>query len=148
MRIQTIVLSACLAAAPLAFAGKLVKWTDENGTVHYSDQAPPHAQVEKLNIRTGTSAPVSEKSGSEEKEPAKPDDAQKPQPRLEVESKESLAIKAKNCERARSNLAALESAARIREEDPATGQLRYLPDEEKKAKTDQSRKDVEKYCSP
>jgi Domain of unknown function (DUF4124) len=37
-----------LLAAPLAFAGTIYKWVDENGVIHYSDQ--PHPNAQKVQI--------------------------------------------------------------------------------------------------
>jgi hypothetical protein len=37
-----------LLAAPLALAGPIYKWVDENGVVHYSDQ--PHENAQKIQL--------------------------------------------------------------------------------------------------
>jgi hypothetical protein len=37
-----------LLAGPLAFAGPIYKWVDENGVTHYSDQ--PHENAQKLQL--------------------------------------------------------------------------------------------------
>jgi hypothetical protein len=37
-----------LLAAPLAFAGPIYKWVDENGVIHYSDQ--PHENAQKIHL--------------------------------------------------------------------------------------------------
>lgn len=37
-----------LLACPLALAGPVYKWVDENGVVHYSDQ--PHENAEKIHV--------------------------------------------------------------------------------------------------
>ena len=37
-----------LLACPLAFAGPIYKWVDENGVIHYSDQ--PHENSQKIHL--------------------------------------------------------------------------------------------------
>ena len=37
-----------LLVGPVAFAGPVYKWVDENGVIHYSDQ--PHENAEKLHL--------------------------------------------------------------------------------------------------
>jgi hypothetical protein len=43
-KLFTLMLLAC----PLAFAGPVYKWVDENGVVHYSDQ--PHENSQKIQV--------------------------------------------------------------------------------------------------
>jgi len=43
-KLFTLMLLAC----PLAFAGPVYKWVDENGVVHYSDQ--PHENAQKIQV--------------------------------------------------------------------------------------------------
>lgn len=43
-KLFTLMLLAC----PLAFAGPIYKWVDENGVVHYSDQ--PHENAQKIQL--------------------------------------------------------------------------------------------------
>jgi hypothetical protein len=43
-KLFTLMLLAC----PLAFAGPVYKWVDENGVVHYSDQ--PHENAQKIHV--------------------------------------------------------------------------------------------------
>jgi Domain of unknown function (DUF4124) len=43
-KLFTLMLLAC----PLAFAGPIYKWVDENGVIHYSDQ--PHENAQKIHL--------------------------------------------------------------------------------------------------
>jgi hypothetical protein len=67
-----IAVSLLLALSP-AWAGKLYKWTDENGTVHYSDKLPPET-VEKahqeINERGITTKQVNREKTEAEKQEA------------------------------------------------------------------------------
>lgn len=67
------VLLLCLAAS--AEAG-VYKWTDANGKVHYSDQPPPAAEVQKVPIRKpeGITAPEVPDERSTANRKNKPDD--------------------------------------------------------------------------
>jgi hypothetical protein len=53
---------ALLLTAPVSNAGKLYRWKDSNGNVHYSDQPPPGQQaaskVETRHFRNPAGAPV------------------------------------------------------------------------------------------
>jgi hypothetical protein len=59
------VLGLMILALSPAWAGKLYKWTDEDGTVHYSDKLPPDA-VEKAHQEMNTHG-VTTKSVNREK---------------------------------------------------------------------------------
>ncbi|SCX98541.1 DUF4124 domain-containing protein [Thiohalorhabdus denitrificans] len=66
-----LALGVCLAVP--ATAATVYKWTDEDGTVHYSDAPPPGQQdVERLEIESG--APRPEVGQEQESEPDQEED--------------------------------------------------------------------------
>jgi hypothetical protein len=79
---RLLIATALLLAAPLVMA-QAYKWTDANGTVHYSDAPPPQGTKYKKVTTTGTVEPLagaSEGRGSDttDKSPPSAASAQKP----------------------------------------------------------------------
>lgn len=63
------ILAALLAASPV-WAGKLYKWTDEEGNVHYSDKLPPEVvekEHQEMNSRGVTTKSVNREKTEAEK---------------------------------------------------------------------------------
>lgn len=54
---RLLIATALLLAVPLAMA-QAYKWTDANGTVHYSDSPPPQGTKYKKVTTTGTVDPI------------------------------------------------------------------------------------------
>lgn len=50
-----------LLVCPAAVAGKVYKWTDENGQVHYAEQKPAHFQPKEISVPENTGAGPSNK---------------------------------------------------------------------------------------
>lgn len=49
---------ACALAPVTAAAQQIVKWTDANGQVHYSDHAPPDQKITTVNLPPAPKAPL------------------------------------------------------------------------------------------
>jgi hypothetical protein len=54
----TLFLALLLGAA--AFGATIYKWVDEHGVTHYSDQAPPEQDAQKIETPTTPAAPATE----------------------------------------------------------------------------------------
>ena len=115
----TLILLASLAAGALAAAEpKVYKWTDENGTVHYSAEAPASGAQEVAIAKGPTLAP--------------------PAPAAAIEARPTPEESAKRCQQHRDNLKLLKNDAQpLTIEDKGT--MRSLTGEERKAQVDAAR---------
>jgi FKBP-type peptidyl-prolyl cis-trans isomerase len=150
MKPSSILAALLLAMPPLAASAEIVKWVDDKGQVHYSDQAPPQAKKAKtLNLPAAPSAPPpppAEAKSTAEKER----DFQ--QRRMDAEAAEKKAAEAqkqaeqdrRNCAAARSNLQSLESGRVVRYDE--NGEKVFLDDAQRAAAMEQARKDISQWC--
>lgn len=137
----TFSLSALVSSA---HAGKVYKWTDENGVVHYGDMRPDDVQSETLKVAPKSSAP---RTSPQEQLKALEEQKERSRQAKNEEDKEE-ARKQQNqqrCEQAKNNLQTMENNARIRIEE--NGELRYLTPEEISNKKDEMNKIIEEACS-
>lgn len=63
MKIRWLLILSLALAAPLSFAqdakpGKIYKWTDENGVVHYGGQPPEQGEAQEVRVRAEPVAPT------------------------------------------------------------------------------------------
>lgn len=127
----TCLLAAGLITAhtlPAQAATTLYKWTDEDGTIHYSER-PPTGQTEfekvSSNYAPETPAPSQDtQPDGEENDTTEPSAAAPTQPEAE-----DPAVVAERCAKARKNLEALTSFARIRVQE-SNGEFRFLNQDE------------------
>ncbi len=119
------------SAAP----GKVYKWTDDKGLVHYSERPPIGRQTEIVKPHIGHSDPVDYGAAFKDKgkEPDKNADAK------------ALPKDPNRCAAARKNLEILKTYGRIRIEGE-DGQLKYLTPEEKEQQTNEATKAIEESC--
>lgn len=146
-------LAICLLLTAISANAALVKWVDAEGKVHYSDSAPADVTAKKLRSSNGSegSAPAigapAQKSLAERETEWKKSQKTKEEAEQKVaKEKEAEQIKQKNCEGARSNLAAYENSPRMVQYD-ANGERTYLDDTARAQKIDEARKAVSSYCN-
>ncbi len=115
------------------------RWTDENGTVQYSDRPPEGVESEfiefaapRSSARSKSQGPVS--SAAEEQQAGKTFDEMEVLPEKDPEL----------CRQAQNNLKALE-AARIRITEP-DGTKRILTEDEKETQRANANKFIELHC--
>ena len=114
--------------------GKVYKWTDEKGQVHFSERPPLGTQTEVVKPQIGHSEPVNYETAAAEK--AKEEKA----------GTEKNALKdPERCEVARQNLEKLKTYVRIRIKDE-NGEYRFLTPEELTQKTNEASKAIEESC--
>jgi hypothetical protein len=140
---------------------EVYKWIDPDGTVQYSDQAPPGAvQEQTLGIKSGTSssaAPATEKAPPK---PAGPktyieQDAEFRKRQIEAEQKRAKEEKAladakereQNCERARASLRALQSGVRTTRTNEK-GEREFLDDNQRQQEIAAAQKATDSWCNP
>jgi hypothetical protein len=135
-----IVLGLCLSAG-VASAQNVYKWTDAQGTTHYTDQPPPKgSQVSLVKLRGGAEA--SQPAASPAPPPASGDaTAAAPSPLAAAEA----ATRARNCERAKENLTTLASGAMLVDSTDPTTAKRLQPYQVEDAKR-AAQGEVSTYC--
>jgi hypothetical protein len=132
-----VILGCCLMVTLCqgVAAAKVYTWTDEKGVTHYGEHPPQGATAKKINARTGHSEPTpTETPATPEKSPT-PSAEQAPQSTKDPE----------RCEIAKKNLETLKSNARVRVPD-GNGNTRFLLDEERQSKVDETEKVIEESC--
>lgn len=153
--IKSLIFLAACGLSLSATTEQLYKWVDQRGVTHYSKTAPtdPNASVNKtIAIRRSDSAAAKR----QQPEPEQPSElaassALESEQLLKQQQIEHQAqqqkVQQQNCLTARNKLTALENAGRVRQLDPANGQYRYLPDEEKLAQITRMRDYIRNRCS-
>lgn len=133
----TISLACYLLIASQAHsaAGKVYKWTDEKGLVHYSERPPFGTQTEVVRPDIGHSEPVNYETAITEK--AKEE-------KKAVTDKNALKDP-ERCDAARKNLDMLKTYTRIKVKGD-DGEYRFLTPDEKQQKTDEASKAIEESC--
>ena len=131
-------------------AGKIYKWTDAEGKVHYGSQKPAGAEVEKMKVDTsktgvdrGAKALDDLKQGVDDEAQRIKEEGIPPEP--PVPSLPTKEVK-KRCQSARQDLATIQSRGQLRERDEK-GNTRYVSDEEKQRRIKAAQKQVREYCN-
>jgi len=132
-----------------ALAGKIYKWTDSEGNVHYGER-PPSSQAREVEIRK---APPSSRgaapAGNSLQETNKLLETMRKE-REEKAAKKAAAEKERkrreaNCSRAKRRLAGYQIGGRIYEVDEQ-GERSYLSDREIQKRLQAAQKEVDKWC--
>ena len=134
------------------FAGKIYKWVDKKGEVHYGNQ-PPSGNAEEMHVNSPSHYGAAKPSSSTPKKNM--DAANKFLDAVNKETKENKeaadkaakeqAINDKNCLIARKRVAALKIGGRKYEVDEK-GNRHYLDDSETQSRLGEAQADVAKYC--
>lgn len=115
MRIVSLFLVVALLPPPVV--AEVYRWQDASGKIHYGERPPAGKEARRL---PGAPAPVS--SGTEKKANASSGTADAPSPALSEPQRRALAeqqaLRERNCQQARANLAGIEA-----------GTIRFLVDE-------------------
>lgn len=133
-----------------ADAGKVYKWVDENGQIHYSSTKPSDENAQTVKIRK---APKVVAKKEMEEEPEEPAEAEEPvDPEAEKAAKNQMAKadaanRKKQCEAARKNLNALNSSTRVATVDEKTGARIMMTDAQRIKAFQQANKAVKDNCN-
>lgn len=139
-----------LIASPLALAGKIYKWTDSNGNVHYGEH-PPKGNAQQLKVPKAPphSAAPAAKPGNQVEATQKLLDtfAKERTEKAEAAAKaeKNQKITKENCSRARRRVASLKMGGR-RYEVTEEGERNYLEDAEIQSRLQKAQKMKDKWC--
>ena len=110
-----------LAPGAVLAAGKLYKWTDENGVTHYTDEPPAGQQFETRPVQADPPAA----------------------PAAEI----APAVESENCRRTRANVATLEKPGQVRMDIDGDGEAEPLSDLQRNEQLEIARRQVGVYCT-
>lgn len=141
---RLLIVLALLLLAPLAFA-QVYKWTDANGTVHYSEAPPASGTNYKQVTTTGTVEPRGAPPSDEASE-ARPASEQN---QMEEEPAEPMADTPENrvkfCQTLSSNLDALRGKGPVVTQQ-ADGELAAMNDDQRQQQIDAAQSQYEQFC--
>lgn len=151
MHVRTYLLAATLtaglASATPALAGKLYKWVDEEGNVTYSQVKPPDRQAERMRLPSS----VVRDDGAREKLDSLTDKAGEAGKDREFEENHASAMQQrkerlkKNCEIARENMRILKTSSRVQDKD-ADGNPYFLDETAIQSKIEATQRQIEANC--
>jgi Domain of unknown function (DUF4124) len=128
----------------------IIKWVDDQGQVHYSDQVPPPGTQPK-SLRQDSqdspgSSPSATKTIAEREADLKKANAEKQSAADKAAKKKATedALRA-NCAIAQENLRSLQSGVRMMEID-ANGERSYIDDAGRQQRIDKAQQDINNYC--
>lgn len=129
-------------------AGKIYKWVDENGQIHYSSQKPPGQETETVKVSKGpkvTATETTETDNDENNAQAEQDAAADAQARAQL-AKADAASKKRLCEQARKNLASLNATVRVTKIDEKTGEAVRMNDDQRLEAMKSAQQNIKEYC--
>jgi len=150
-RLLLLIAISLLCATTFSVAGKIYKWTDSEGNIHYGER-PPTNQAKQIKV---PKAPPY--SGKPAAKPGSQTDARKTlldafdkertdKAEATAKSDKEKAIQDKNCSNARKRVASLNIGGRIYN-ITEEGERTYLNDDEIKNRLADAQKAVEKWCN-
>lgn len=147
--IATLSTVICISSNAV-LAGKIYKWTDAEGNVHYGSEKPADADAEKMKVDTGKTGVDRGAEALDKLKQQEDDEAEriKEEGIPEQPPVPSLPMKEvkKRCQAARQNLATIQSRGQMRERDEK-GEVRYLSEEEKQRRIKTAKQQVREYCN-
>lgn len=143
----TVVSALALSCACSSLAANYYRWHDANGRLVISDRPPADRSINYETISGGTALRTPRNAPASAQPPAEPSPPPASEPVEPAATPPTPSPRdARSCSMARANLQTLETSPRIRINDPATGELRYLSDEERAAQMEEAKKLIERFC--
>ena len=146
-----ILMLMLLGTSSITYAGKIYKWVDSEGKVHYGER-PPAGKGKQMRVPSSKSRSVAPAPSSDDKTDA----ANKFLDSVEAERKEKneaaetaakdKEIRDKNCSMARRHVASLKQGGRRYEVDEE-GNRTYLGDEDIQNRLKEAEAMVKKWCN-
>lgn len=150
-KLLLLIAISLLCTATLSMAGKIYKWTDSEGNVHYGTR-PPNNQAKQIKVPKAPpyAGKPAAKSGSSTDARKTLLDAfdkeRKDKKEATAKADKEKAVSDKNCSNARKRVAGLSIGGRIYD-ITEQGERKYLEDNQIKSRLVEARKAVEKWCN-
>ena len=138
----------CLIMVSLSVNAGIYRWTDENGTVHYSDQPVKQSDVTELEIDAESRAGITGSSGNDrEREIVLEEFEEERQAREKSREEKRLAQKQKQkrCARAKDDLRRYQTAGAVYKLDQ-NGERIYYSRDERAAREKKFHRLINKHC--
>lgn len=151
MKIITFIIAVLISNTCFA-KQKYYKWTDENGSIHYSTDKPENNETEEIKISTNqpvvSHKPVEQQSHQEEHQPKAPEEQSYLEQRNEKKQKarELVAKNKSQCQKAKQTLTKYQQQVRMSSIDKVSGEKVYLEDSKRAEIIKQANNAVQKYC--
>lgn len=145
-----VILPLLLLIATSAHAGKIYKWTDKSGEVHYTQTPPPdmHSQEMKISPAAPQSSEPSktdsQKTAAKEKN-GKTTAKGQAQKQAAVEKKNEE-IRKENCKRANKRFRTINAGGRLYDVNEK-GERVYWDDDKRASELSDAQQSVEKWCN-
>lgn len=146
----TLMTISLLCLSTLSFAGKIYKWTDNDGNIHYGER-PPNHNAKQLKVPRGpahTPAPAA-KPGSTQNSTKKLLDAFDKERKTKEEATAKAAAEKerrdKNCSSAKRRIAGLKIGGR-QYEMTDQGERHYLNEADIQSRLQEAQKFADKWC--
>ena len=137
-----VVLTAATGLCPSAnAAGKIFKWTDANGQVHFDSSPPPGQATEKVRIQKSVAAPAA--APTDTTKPANASSSSTEKPELSPEQRAELTS---YCSSMRERISVLKQGGRVNEKAP-DGSVLALNAEAVTEKLKADEANVNSYCT-
>lgn len=148
-RLPAFVFAAAALALAASADAQVYKWKDANGTVHYSDSAPPSGvNYQKVRVSTGgttavTAKPAASASAGANAAPAQA--AAQPSPASTARIPDNAANRAKLCKDLDSNISLLGGSEPLTSGDASTPQ-QNMSDVQRRQELATARAQKQQYC--
>lgn len=138
---SSLILVALLAVAPVAGAQQIYKWTDAQGTVHYSQSAPAQGKYQQVKLAGGVETPTTPAA-----QPASNDDENHAPPApTATQMADTPENRTKLCATLKSNLATLQGTGPVVMQQGAKPAL--LDAEQRKQQIAQANAQYQQFCA-
>ena len=137
-------------ASPTAFGGKVYKWVDKEGNVHYGAQKPA-AKAQEMRIKVNEPAPPAEEPTAADNKNKGKSDSKEEKVKVSSEKeaqeieKKNADIRKRNCSNAKKRLASITAGGRLYEVNEK-GERSYWDDSTRAAKKSQAEAQVAEWC--
>jgi len=149
-RLLLLIAISLLCTTTLSVAGKIYKWTDSDGNIHYGER-PPNGQSQQIKVpKAPPSSASSSSTPSNQAESRKKlldayDKEREEKAEATAKAEKEKAVRDANCTNSRKRVASYSIGGRIYDVTEQ-GERRYLEDAEIKSKLAEAQKDVEQWC--
>ena len=140
-----LLLATSLLSLPALAAKTFYKWVDDEGVTHYSERKPMGTDAEAVSVSIGRSDPVTNAQTNVQGAQGNADGQTAAGSNTEEVDPEALKDP-ERCNIARKNLETMQNNNRIRMKDPATGEYRFLSQQEKEQQMAESQKAIDESC--
>ncbi len=141
-----------LALIPMLMGTELYQWTNADGVVTYSQQAPHGVEASRITVRDGAATatvqpePVRDEPDKPKLTPAQQEHLERMEAIEAARQEEIARIRQSNCDRSRAILERLQSAARIRIRDER-GEQRVMSESELQGRIADAQRGIAENCS-